>query len=103
MAGVAAVLGLGLLSSVEAYSFLSCTDYDQAQDLCYGYPRKYIQWVGGASHAYDLQADIPANADQTTVSVDPLWQVRADSHTLLALCMALSTDGVVTSTQGHLL
>lgn len=87
MLSKSAVLALGLastlLSSVSAYSFLSCTDYDQAQDLCYGYPRKYIEWVGTASHAYDLQADLPANTDQTTVSVDPLWQVSSAKTLML--------------------
>ena len=78
---VFAVLSLGVLSLADAYSFLSCTDYDQAQDLCYGYPRRYIQWVGGASHAYNLQADLPANVDQTTVSVDTLWQVGPVNRT----------------------
>ncbi len=78
MTQLLACVALGALlcaSQAAAYSFVSCTDYDEAEDVCYGYVRNYGYLAPLASHAYNLQADLPANANQNAVSVDPTIQV----------------------------
>ena len=78
-----AALGALLCSSrAAAYSFVSCTDYDEYEDVCYGYTRNYGYQAPLASHAYNLQANLPTGANQNAVSVDPTIQVRcASDHT----------------------
>lgn len=86
---VAACL-LFLASSVHAYSFPSCVDYDRAQDICYGFPRDYEYILPLMSHAYNYQqraynftnSAVRANntASRANPAVDPTVQNRTSAR-----------------------
>ena len=70
------LLGVAVLAAQAAgYAFVSCTDYDEMEDVCYGYTRNYGYQAPLASHAYNLQDHLPAGTNQNTTSVDPAIQV----------------------------
>lgn len=83
---LAAVLigGLCFASQAAAYAFVSCTDYDEMEDVCYGYTRNYGYQAPLASHAYNLQDHLPAGVNQNITSVDPAIQNRTVSGTAFA-------------------
>ncbi|DBB11781.1 hypothetical protein WJX82_002476 [Trebouxia sp. C0006] len=80
---------LSFAATSNAYSFLSCVDYDRTQDICYGFMRDYASILPTASHAYNFQANaynftnntVMANnlASQADVAVDPTLQNRTSA------------------------
>ena len=85
------------LAVCAGYSFLSCSNYNITTGVCLGYPRKYIEWVGAASHAYNLAVSIPAGHGAAYAHGRTCWpytQQLGRSH-VLSSCAIVPPDGVL--------
>ncbi|DBA99469.1 hypothetical protein WJX82_005649 [Trebouxia sp. C0006] len=81
---------LSVIAQAQAYSFLSCANYDAAQNVCYGYLRDYAAVLPVMDHAYNFQknaygfSDATRVADnqasQADVAVDPTLQNRTSAY-----------------------